>query len=95
VNINAIQQGTGEAFLVFDHNGGGAGAEFLRASKVSTRARLYRGNKLDAEFLRSKNTFNFPASMMMPKPGKSSASILPLRIHALICFDVTWQTCAI
>lgn len=57
-------------------------------------AGIHRGNKLDSEFFRSKNSFSFPASMMIPNPGRFSALSFPLRIHALICFEVTWQTCA-
>lgn len=66
----------------------------LPIAMIATRAGIHRGNKFDSEFLRSKNPFNFPASMMIPNPGKSNASSFPLRIHALICLDVTWQTCA-
>ncbi|WP_345107928.1 hypothetical protein [Candidatus Villigracilis vicinus] len=41
VDVNAVKQWTGDAFLVFSDDGWGAGTGFLRISKITTRAGVY------------------------------------------------------
>ena len=46
MNVNSVEQGTGDPLLIFRHERGRAGTGFLCIAIVSTRTGVHRGNKL-------------------------------------------------